>query len=396
LIARFALVTVQMVLHPLEMQTRLAYFGCVISKMMILLAGLAAWLSNQGSANGLYAADYPTPTTSDYVLHDFHFRSGDVLPELRMHYRSLGNVERDAAGRATNCVLILHGTTGSGAQFIRPEFAGELFGKDQLLDAGRWFILLPDGIGHGQSSKPSDGLHARFPKYGYRDQIEAQYQLLTEGLKVNHLRLVMGTSMGGMHTWLWGELHPEFMDALLPLACLPDQISGRNRVWRRMIIDAIRGDVEWQGGEYHRQPPGLRVALEVLYFMGNNPLQRYKDAPTLEKSDQALDVYVENLEKTSDANDVLYALESSRDYDPAPDLAGIKASVLAINFADDLINPPELGILEREIQKVPNGRALLIPMSDRTRGHGTHTLAVVWKDSLAELLRKSENTRPEK
>jgi homoserine O-acetyltransferase len=351
---------------------------------------------NAGPLNSLYAADYPTPTAGDYVLHDFHFGSGEVLPELRLHYRTLGTVQRDADGQATNCVLILHGTTGSGAQFIRPEFAGELFGKDQLLDAQRFFIILPDVIGHGHSSKPSDGLHARFPKYGYRDQIGAQYRLLTEGLKVNHLRLVMGTSMGGMHTWLWGEMHPEFMDALLPLASLPTQISGRNRVWRRMIIDAIRNDVEWQQGEYQHQPSGLRVGLQVLFFMGNNPLQRYKDAPTLEKSDQVLDAYVENLMKTSDANDVVYALESSRDYDPAPALGAIKAPLLAINFADDLINPPELGILEREIQRVPNGRALVIPMSDRTRGHGTHTLAAVWKNSLADLLRLSENPRPQK
>jgi homoserine O-acetyltransferase len=334
-------------------------------------------------------ADYPTPETGDYTLHDFHFQSGETLPELRIHCRTLGKPQSDAKGMVTNAVIILHGTTGSGAQFIRPEFAGELFGKGQLLDVERYYIVLPDGIGHGQSSKPSDRLHAHFPHYGYRDMIEAQYRLLTEGLKVNHLRLVMGTSMGGMHTWFWGELHPEFMDALLPLASLPTQISGRNRVWRRMIIDAIRNDPDWHEGDYKDQPHGLRVALEVLFFMGNNPLQRYKEAPTLEKADEVLDAYVTKLLKTSDANDVLYALEASRDYDPAPGLEGIKARLLAINFADDLINPPELSILEKEIKRVARGKALVMPMAESTRGHGTHTLAAIWKDRLAELLEES-------
>ena len=335
-------------------------------------------------------AQYPTPQASDFILRNFHFRSGDVLPELRLHYRTLGIPQRDAQGIVHNAVLILHGTTGSGSQFIRPEFAGVLFGKGQLLDAERYYLILPDNIGHGDSSRPSEGLHARFPKYGYHDMIEAQYRLLTEGLRVNHLRLVMGTSMGGMHTWLWGEIHPDFMDALLPLASLPTEISGRNRVWRRMIIDAIRRDPAWNGGEYQTQPPGLREALEVLYFMGNNPLQRYQDAPTLAKADQLLDAYVDAALKTHDANNVLYALESSQDYNPEPALGQIQAPLLAINFADDLINPPELGILEREIQRVPRGKALVIPMSERTRGHGTHTLAAVWETHLAGFLKETE------
>ena len=210
------------------------------------------------------AADYPTPTEGDYTIRDFKFQSGETLPELRIHYRTLGKPEKDAQGKTTNAVLIMHGTTGSGAQFIRPEFAGELFGKDQPLDATKFFIVLPDGIGHGKSSKPSDAMHAKFPRYDYLDMVEAQYRLLTEGLGVNHARLVMGTSMGGMHTWLWGELHPDFMDALMPLASLPTQISGRNHAWRRMIIDAIRNDPAWQGGEYKTQPPSLRTAAEML------------------------------------------------------------------------------------------------------------------------------------
>jgi homoserine O-acetyltransferase len=337
------------------------------------------------------ASEYPAPTSGNYEIHDFHFLSGDTMPSLRIHYRTFGTPQRGPGGTVTNAVLILHGTTGNGSNFLRPEFAGELFGPGQLLDARHYFVVLPDGIGHGQSSKPSDGMHARFPHYGYRDMIEAQYRLLTEGLGVNRLRLVMGTSMGGMHTWLWGETHPEFMDALLPLASLPSQISGRNRVWRRMIIDSIRGDPDWRQGEYDHQPAGLRVAAEVLYFMGNNPVQRQKDAPTLALSDQKLDASVAASLRTLDANDVLYALQASQDYDPAPGLEKIQAPLLAVNFADDLINPPELGILEREIKRVKHGRAVIYPLSDQTRGHGTHTLAAVWKEQLGKLLKQSSH-----
>ncbi len=338
----------------------------------------------------LSAADYPPVQQGNYVIRDFHFQDGETLPELRIHYRFLGTPERDAGGKVTNAVLILHGTTGNGGNFIRKEFAGELFGPGQLLDATRYYLVLPDGIGHGQSSKPSDGLHAKFPHYGYRDMIEAQYELLTAGLKVDHLRLVMGTSMGGMHTWLWGETHPEFMDALMPLASLPTQISGRNRVWRRMIIDAIRDDPEWMNGEYQAEPDGLRTVAEVLYFMGDNPVRRQKQAPTLALADQVLDTAVTNAMKTLDANDALYAVRASEDYDPGPGLEKIEAPLLAVNSADDLINPPELGILEREIKRVKHGSAVVIPYSDKTAGHGTHTLAAVWKDRLEELLKESE------
>jgi homoserine O-acetyltransferase len=339
------------------------------------------------------AADYPSPTEGDFTIHDFKFQSGETLPELRIHYRTLGKPEKDAQGKTTNAVLITHGTTGSGVQFIRPEFAGELFGKDQPLDATKFFIVLPDGIGHGKSSKPSDGMHAKFPRYGYLDMVEAQYRLLTEGLGVDHARLVMGTSMGGMHTWLWGELHPDFMDALMPLASLPTQISGRNRAWRRMVIDAIRNDPSWNGGEYPAgagQPPSLRTAAEMLWFMSSNPVLRQKDAPSLAKTDEVLDKFVEQIVKTDDANDVLYALEASHDYDPGPNLEKIQAQLLAINSADDLINPPELGILEREIKRVPHGRAVVIPMSDKTRGHGSHTIAMLWKDQMVGLLKETE------
>ncbi len=350
-----------------------------------------AFLLSSFAATSVFGADYPAPAEGDYTIRDFKFTSGETLPELNLHYRTLGKPEKDSQGKTTNAVLIMHGTTGSGAQFIRPEFAGELFGKDQPLDATKFFIVLPDGIGHGKSSKPSDGIHAKFSRYGYLDMIEAQYRLLTEGLGVNHARLVMGTSMGGMHTWLWGELHPDFMDALMPLASLPYQAnSGRNRAWRRTIIDAIRNDPAWKSGEYKTEPPSLRTAAEILWFMSSNPVLRQNEAPTLAKTDEVLDKFVADYMKTSDANDVLYALEASRDYDPGPNLEKIRAPLLAINTADDLINPPELGILEREIKRVPRGRAIVIPFSDKTRGHGSHTVAALWKDELVKLLKESE------
>jgi homoserine O-acetyltransferase len=342
------------------------------------------------AANTLRAADYPAPAEADYTIRNPKFTLGESLPELRIHYRTLGKPEKDAQGKTRNAVLIMHGTTGSGGQFIRPEFAGELFGKDQPLDATKFFIILPDAIGHGKSSKPSDGMHTKFPRYGYIDMVEAQYRLLTDGLGVNHARLVMGTSMGGMHTWLWGEAHPDFMDALMPLASLPTQISGRNRAWRRVIIDAIRNDPAWTDGEYKTQPPSLRTAAEMFWFMSSNPMLRQKEAPALAKADEVLDKFVADYMKTSDANDVLYALEASHDYDPGPNLEKIRAPLLAINSADDLINPPELGILEREIKRVRHGRAIVIPFSDKTRGHGSHTIAALWKDQLAKLLKETE------
>jgi homoserine O-acetyltransferase len=340
--------------------------------------------------NAASAAEYPAPVEGDYVLRDFKFASGETLPELKIHYRTVGKLVKDEKGAARNAVLITHGTTGSGAQFVRPEFGGELFGAGQPLDATKFFIVLPDGIGHGKSSKPSDGMHAKFPRYGYADMVEAQYRLLTDGLGVNHARLVMGTSMGGMHTWVWGQAHPDFMDALLPLASLPTQISGRNRAWRRVIIDAIRNDPAWQNGDYTTQPPGLRTAIQMLWFMSSNPVLRQKEAPTLAKTDEALDKFVADHLKTDDANDVLYALEASRDYDPGPGLEKIRAPLTAINFADDLINPPELGILEREIKRVAKGKAVTIPASGQTRGHGSHTIATLWKTELEGLLKQSE------
>jgi homoserine O-acetyltransferase/O-succinyltransferase len=336
------------------------------------------------------AASYPAPTEGDFTVKDFRFTSGESLPQLRIHYRSFGTPRPDAHGVVRNAVLILHGTGGSGASLVREEFAGELFGPGQLLDASRYFLVLPDGIGHGKSSKPSDGLHAHFPRYGYRDMVQAEYLLLTQGLKVNHARLVMGTSMGGMHTWLWGELHPQFMDALMPLASLPTQISGRNRVWRRLVSDAIRNDPQWQGGEYRAQPPSLRTALQMIWLLGSNPALRQQEAPTLAAADRVIDAAVSDSLKTQDANDILYAIEASQDYDPGPALEKIEAPLYAVNSADDLVNPPELKILEREIGRVPQGRAVVIPFSERTHGHGSHTYAVLWRGYLEELLKAPE------
>ena len=331
----------------------------------------------------------PQAVEGDFVIRNFQFTSGETLPELRMHYRTFGTPRKDAQGIVRNAVLIMHGTGGTGGQFVGRGFAGELFGPGQPLDASKFFIILPDDIGHGKTSKPSDGLHAKFPRYGYLDMIESEHRLVTEGLGVNHLRLVMGTSMGGMHTWLWGERYPDMMDALMPLASLPTQIAGRNRAWRRVVIDAIRNDPEWKNGEYTTQPQSLRTAAEMLWLVGSNPILRQKAAPTLAALDQSLDRYVANYMRTGDANDILFAIESSRDYDPGPDLEKIKAPLLAINSADDLVNPPEMGILEKEIRRVPNGKAIVIPLSDRTTGHGTHTQAAVWKEYLIDLLQRS-------
>ena len=330
------------------------------------------------------------PAQGDFVIKNFRFTSGEVLPTLRLHYRTLGKPRRDAKGVVRNAVLILHGTGGNGSQFEAPTFAGELFVPGGLLDATRYFLIMPDALGFGRSSKPSDGLRAGFPRYGYTDIVTAHHRLLTEGLGVNHLRLVMGTSMGAMHTWLWGEQYPDFMDALMPLASLPTQISGRNRVWRRVVIDAIRNDPEWKGGNYSAQPPSLRTAHLMLFLVSSNPVLRQEMMPTLAESDELLDAVIANGIKNSDTNDLLYQVECSRDYDPGPSLGKIRAPLYAVNSEDDFIDPPELGILEREIKRVPRGRAFLIPFGPETRGHGTHTIAALWKHHLAELLKVSE------
>lgn len=331
--------------------------------------------------------NYPAPVEGDYVIKDFRFRSGETLPELRIHYRTIGELKTNSSGVATNAVLIGHGTGGAGTQFLSAQFGNVLFGPGQLLDATKYFIILADGIGHGRSSKPSDGLHAKFPHYTYDDMVAAHYEVLTKKLGVNHLRLVMGTSMGGMQTWVWGETYPDFMDALMPLASLPVEIAGRNRIWRKMAMDAIRNDPEWQGGEYKTQPMrALNTAQDLLLLVGSAPLQWQKQAPTRDAADKFSEDRVKAAIARLDANDLLYQLDSSREYNPAPKLEAIKAPLIAINSADDFINPPELGIIEREIKRVKRGRFVLLPISDQTRGHGTHTIATIWQAYLKELL----------
>jgi len=318
-------------------------------------------------------------------MRNFHFTDGSVLPKLRIHFTTLGHARKDASGVVRNAVLILHGTTGNGRGFLTPTFAGELFGPGQLLDSTTYFIILPDGIGTGKSSKPSDGLRARFPHYGYSDMVTAQYRLVTEELGVNHLVLVLGTSMGGMQSWMWAERYPDFMDGVVPLASVPTQIAGRNRMMRRFVSQSIRSDQEWQGGNYSTQPHGLFGALEMLFMMTSSPRYLHRIAPTRDSADEYIDSWIRSRLST-DANDFMYQFEASSDYDPSRDLEKIRTAVLAINSADDLVNPPELGLMEPLIKRVPRSRYVLLPITDETRGHGTHSLPRIWKSYLAEFL----------
>ncbi len=335
------------------------------------------------------AQSYSTPVEGDFTIDGFRFDDGSVL-DLRQHYTTIGEPRRGEAGMVRNAVIIMHGTTGSGSGFLGDRFAGVLFGKGQLLDASEYFIILPDAIGHGQSSRPSEGLGGQFPKYTYDDMVRAQYRLLTEHLGVNHLRLVTGTSMGGMFSWVWGYTYPEFMDALLPLASLPVEIAGRNRMLRKMIMDPIRNDPAWNGGDYDEQPPGLREAMYGLIVMVSSPLQYQLSAPTREESEAYMDRLVDNYTSRMDANNLIYAFDASRFYNPAPHLQKITAPLLAINSADDQVNPPELGILEEETAKVPNGRSVVLPITSMTRGHGTHSNPTIWGPYLARLMAETE------
>jgi homoserine O-acetyltransferase len=344
--------------------------------------------------SALFAAAQASPkysvTEGDFVARDFKFRSGEQLPQLRLHYRTLGTPVRDAGGHVTNAVLLLHGTGGSGQQFLSPQFADELFGSGQLLDLAHYFIIAPDGIGHGKSSKPSDGMHAHFPQYDYDDMVLAQHILLTEGLGVQHLRLLFGTSMGCMHAFVWGETYPTFADGLMPMACLPIQIAGRNRVWRKMVMDAIRNDPDWKDGEYKEEPKqALRAAQELLVIAGSAPVLMQQKLPTQAAADKYVADAVEPRVATLDANDLLYQVNASRNYDPSSRLETISAPVLWINSADDFINPPELGIAERESKRLKNGTFVLLPISDKTHGHGTHTWAVAWREYMEQFLKKT-------
>lgn len=322
----------------------------------------------------------------DFLMRNVTLQGG-TFDTLRLHYTTLGTPRRDAQGVVRNAVLILHGTTGNGRGFLSRAFAGELFGPGQLLDTATHFVILPDAIGTGRSSKPSDGRKGTFPAYGYDDMVTAQHRLVTEGLGVNHLRLVMGTSMGGMQTWMWGYRYPEFMDGLVPLASVPTQIAGRNRMMRQIMADAIRQDPAFAGGHYTAQPAGLRTALSMLFMMTSSPIGLQQQAPTRDSAESYISGWMTQRLASTDANDFLLQFEASRDYDPSPHLARITAPVLAINSADDLVNPPELGLMERLVPRVRSGRYVLIPTSERTRGHGTHSLPALWKDELAAFLR---------
>lgn len=336
--------------------------------------------------------ELPKSIEGDYVAHEFHFRSGETLPELRLHYRTLGQPVRDAKGHVTNAIMIVHATTADGEWYLTNKaFAGELFGPGQLLDATHYYIIAPDAIGHGKSSKPSDGLRSRFPHYDYDDMVEAEHLLLTGGLKVDHLRLFMGMSMGCMHGFLFAEKYPDFLDAAMPLACLVVEIGGRNRIFRKVLMDAIRNDPGYKNGEYTQQPAALRTALGMMLYDITSSRRMQMLDPTREKADAYLTSFIDSQIADLDANDVLYAFDASRDYDPSGKLDQIKAAVMWVNSADDVVNPPELGIAEEQIKKVKRGRFVLLPISDLTRGHATNSYPPAWKQYLADLLKETED-----
>jgi homoserine O-acetyltransferase len=337
--------------------------------------------------------DYATQLTQgDAILKDFAFADGEKLRSLKIHYATLGTPRRDTAGRIVNAVMVLHGTGGSGKQFLSPQFAQELYGPGQPLDITRYYVILPDGIGHGQSSKPSDGLKMRFPKYDYADMVEAQRRMLVEKLGVTKLRLLMGTSMGCMHGFVWGERHPEFVQAMMPMACLPVRIAGHNRMWRKAAIEGIKADPAWQGGEYKSEPvQGLRTAVSLLQVAGFAPLYLQKAYPTPDSADAYIVDRIAKDMPTRDANDLIYQLSASYDYDPSAALERIKVPMTWVNSSDDFINPWDYGIAEKAAARLPTTRYVLIKATDDTRGHGTHTWAKFWKDELVNLLKRTEN-----
>jgi homoserine O-acetyltransferase len=358
----------------------------------ILASLLCAAVFSQGRGRGNAPRNFPEPKEGDYIAKDYTFTTGEKLPEVRIHYTTVGQPVKDASGKVTNAVIIMHGTGGSGTAFLGGGFGGYLYKPGGLLDGTKYYIVMPDDVGHGKSSKPSDGMHQKFPKYTYEDMVRLEYKLVTEGLGVNHMRLVMGTSMGAMHTWLWGYMYPDFMDALMPLASAPVEIAGRNRMLRKMVMDSITKDPEFKGGEYtDKHLKGMLPAEFALFVMTSSPLQLLKQEPTREKADASFEsrFYGPAQDRWPDPNDMFYQYNCSRDYNPAPHLEEIKAPLYAVNSADDQVNPPELGILEREIKRVKRGRYILIPISDQTRGHGTHSIPAIWGNYLDELLKES-------
>jgi homoserine O-acetyltransferase len=333
------------------------------------------------------AAQQVQKNESDFVINNFQFRSGETLPKLKIHYVTLGQPQRDSQGHVTNAVLLLHGTGGSLENFTGQRYS-VIFGAGQPLDSAKYFIIIPDSIGHGQSSKPSDGMHAHFPKYEYDDMIEAQYRLVTEGLHVDHLKLVSGVSMGGMHTWLWAEQHPDFMDALFPLVSQPMEIAGRNRLWRDFAMYLISSDPGYRGGEYIQQPHGVAETITLFDLVVDGPPHMQKEAPTRDAADKLFQQWTAHAAENRDANDLLYALNASRNYNPEPNLERITAKLTAVNAADDFINPPDLGVMDTLIKRVKNGKFVLLPVSAGTHGHGSGGDPALWKQYLAELLQR--------
>jgi homoserine O-acetyltransferase/O-succinyltransferase len=355
-------------------------------QVLAVCLSFALFLVARGAAPGAE----PIPAEGDIIAHNFRFASGEMLPELRLHYLTLGEPKRDAHGKINNAVLLLHGTGGSARSLLNEHFAGVLFGRGQLLDSAKYYLILPDGIGHGKSSKPSDGLHARFPQFTYGDMVAAQHTLVQD-LQVEHLRLVIGTSMGCMHTFMWGETYADFADALMPLACLPVPIAGRDRLWRNLVMEAIRTDPQWLQGEYKSEPlAALRNAAGLLLIAGSAPIQMQLALPTRDAADQFLEKFMQRELDDLDANDLLYQMNASRDYDPSANLESIKAQLTQVNSADDFSNPPELGIAEREIKRIKGAHFILLPASEQTHGHGTHTWAALWQQYLAQLLQASQ------
>ena len=359
----------------------------MIHRLIVLILATVAAAGAQSTAT---RTQWPVKDGT-YLIKNFRFGTGESLPELKLHYLTLGEPHRDAAGHTTNAVLLLHGTGGNAHSLLNPVFSEVLFGPGQPLDINRYYIIFPDDIGHGESSKPSDGLHMHFPQYDYDDMVASQHTMLVDGLHVDHLRLILGTSMGCMQSFVWGETYPQFSDALTPLACLPVEIAGRNRMWRYMAMQMIRDDPAWKNGEYTTAPvEGLRAADDLLIIAGSAPLQMQKNFPTRALAEAYVNKTLESRVPDTDANNFLYYFNASRNYNPEPKLGTITAPVLWINSADDFINPPELGIAEKLATRMPHAKFILIPISDATRGHGTHTNAAVWKDYLVEFLRETE------